>query len=99
MTYEQTDQLWISLWVGADVLPLLANLCSKDCEYKLPKPPQRCVQFPHKGGTDLKQPTYYVEGEGLNVVELIIGGIVRLKQKVTGGKPKLFKKIGKIWEK
>jgi Leucine-rich repeat (LRR) protein len=30
MTYEQTNQLWISLWVGTDVLPLLANLCSKN---------------------------------------------------------------------
>lgn len=56
MTYEQTNQLWISLWIGTDVLPLLVNLCSKECENKLPKPPEDYIQFPHKGGADLKQP-------------------------------------------
>ena len=56
ITYKQTNQLWISLWVGTDVLPLLANLCSKECENNLPKPPEDYVQFPHKGGADLKQP-------------------------------------------
>ena len=56
MTYEQTNQLWISLWVGTDVLPLLANVCSKECEHTLPKPPENYVQFPHKGGADLLQP-------------------------------------------
>ena len=56
MSYEQTNQLWISLRVGTDVLPLLANLCSKECECALPKPPENYVQFPHKGGSDLKQP-------------------------------------------
>ena len=55
MTYEQTNQLWISLWVGTDVLPLLANLCSKECESKLPKPPEDYIQFPHKGGKNIKQ--------------------------------------------
>jgi hypothetical protein len=56
MTYEQTNQLWISLWVGTDVLPLLTNLCSSECEHKLPKPPEDYVQFAHKGGSELKQP-------------------------------------------
>jgi hypothetical protein len=56
MNYEQTNQLWISLNVGTDILPLLANLCSKECESKLPIPPKDYVQFPHKGGADLKQP-------------------------------------------
>lgn len=56
MTYKQTNQLWISLWVGTDVLPLLTNLCSKECENKLPKPPEDYVQFAHKGGADLVQP-------------------------------------------
>ena len=54
--YEQTNQLWISLEVGSDILPLLVNLCSKDCESKLPTPPENYVQFPHKGGSDLVQP-------------------------------------------
>jgi hypothetical protein len=56
MTYEQTNQLWISLNVGTDVLPLLTNLCSKECEGKLPTPPKDYVQFAHKGGADLEQP-------------------------------------------
>jgi hypothetical protein len=56
MTYEQTNQLWISLKVGTDILPLLTNLCSKECESKLPTPPKDYVQFTHKGGADLKQP-------------------------------------------
>lgn len=56
MTYEQTNQLWISLNVGTDVLPLLTNLCSKECERKLPTPPKDYVQFAHKGGADLEQP-------------------------------------------
>lgn len=56
MTYEQTNQLWISLKVGTDILPLLTNLCSKECESKLPIPPKDYVQFTHKGGADLKQP-------------------------------------------
>jgi len=55
MTYEQTNQLWISLRVGTDILPLLTNLCSKECESKLPIPPKDYVQFAHKGGTDLEQ--------------------------------------------
>lgn len=56
IVFEQTNQLWISLKVGTDVLPLLANVCSSNCEEKLPKPPEGYLQFPHKGGADLKQP-------------------------------------------
>jgi hypothetical protein len=48
--YQQTNQLWISLQVGSDVLPLLANICSKECELLLPRPPEGYVLFPHKGG-------------------------------------------------
>jgi len=55
MTYEQTNQLWISLNAGTDILPLLTNLCSKECENKLPTPPENYVQFAHKGGADLRQ--------------------------------------------
>lgn len=56
MTYEQTNQVWISLKVGTDILPLLTNLCSKECESQLPMPPKDYIQFAHKGGADLKQP-------------------------------------------
>ena len=50
MTYNQTNQLWISVWVGTDVLPLLVNLCSKTCEYQLAKPAKGYIQHAHKGG-------------------------------------------------
>lgn len=58
MTYDDVNQLWISLWIGTDVLPLLVNLCSKDCEAQLPPPTKGYVQNPHKGGAYLKQPTH-----------------------------------------
>lgn len=53
ITYDQTNQLWISLPVGTDILPLLTNLCSKECESKLPVPPKDYLQFAHKGGANL----------------------------------------------
>ena len=56
ISYEETNQLWISLWVGTDVLPLLVNVCSKVCAENLPPPPKHYVQYPHKGGIDLIQP-------------------------------------------
>jgi len=56
ITYDQTNQLWISLPVATDVLPLLVNLCSKECETKLPKPFEDYIQYAHKGGADLEQP-------------------------------------------
>jgi len=43
MNYEETDQVWISLYVGTDTIPLLVNLCAKTCELKLPKPPENYV--------------------------------------------------------
>ena len=56
LTYKETNQLWITLRTGTDTIPLLANLCSKACEDKLPQPPENYVQYAHKGGTDLGQP-------------------------------------------
>ncbi len=55
ITYDKTNQLWISLKIGTDVVPLLVNACSTQCEDKLPHPPENYVQFPHKGGRLLKQ--------------------------------------------
>ncbi|WP_338812201.1 leucine-rich repeat domain-containing protein [Bernardetia sp. Wsw4-3y2] len=57
VTQEQTNQLWITLKVGTDFLPLLVNSCSEECERKLPQPPKAFVPFPHKGGENLEQPT------------------------------------------
>lgn len=57
MSWFDTNQLWVSLWVGSDVLPLLANVCSAACASAIPAPPQDYVPYPHKGGSELKQPT------------------------------------------
>ena len=56
MAYGETDQYWITLPIGTDTVPLLANLCSKTCFDSLPTPPDRYIQYPHKGGHGLIQP-------------------------------------------
>jgi hypothetical protein len=56
MTYDQVNQVWISLLIGSDVVPLLANLCSDECEKCLPAPPPGYLPAAHKGGPDLKLP-------------------------------------------
>lgn len=56
ISYAETNQLWISLRIGSDVVPLLVNACSTECEEQLPTPPENYVQYPHKGGKSLKQP-------------------------------------------
>ncbi len=50
LNYLETNQLWISLLVGSDVMPLLINSCSKDCENKIRTPPKHYITYPHKGG-------------------------------------------------
>ena len=49
-------QVWISLRVATDVLPLLVHACSQDCVRALPRPPDGYVERPHQGGRDLVQP-------------------------------------------
>ncbi len=49
-------QVWISLGVATDVLPLLVNACSKACVDKLPRPTKHYVQEPHMGGLNVQQP-------------------------------------------
>jgi len=49
-------QVWISLAVATDVLPLLVHACSEDCIQRLPKPHSNYVPVPHRGGLDLVQP-------------------------------------------
>ena len=59
MSQSETKQLWVTLWVGTDYLPLLANICSQECEDRLdeyPKPPEYYWQHPHQGGNDLPMP-------------------------------------------
>ena len=110
MTYEQTNQFWISLLVGSDVLPLLTNLCSTECEHKLPKPPKDYVQFAHKGGSELEQPLdenerfelemAQYENEQNNIPIKDELKPIPTKDKVAENeKPKLLKLIRKLWDR
>lgn len=81
ISYEETDQFWITLRKGTDVVLLLSNLCSEDCKIKLPTPPKGYVQYPHKGGGDLKQPSYE-EWEEANVVKFKLDDIKESIEKV-----------------
>jgi len=98
MSYSETNQLWISLWVGTDVLPLLTNLCSKECENKLPEPPKGFVQFPHKGGSELTQPTYK-EWEDAHTTKITLAEIKQEDETDNKKEFKLLKLIKKIWDK
>lgn len=49
-------QVWISHWVGTDVLPLLVNACSDACVASLPAGAANHVPTPHTGGPDVGQP-------------------------------------------
>jgi hypothetical protein len=49
-------QVWISLRVATDVLPLLVNACSTGCVQALPAPAERYVMTPHQGGPGIEQP-------------------------------------------
>ena len=110
ISYEQTNQLWISLCVGTDILPLLTNLCSTECEHKLPKPPEDYVQFAHKGGSELKQPLDENELFELKMAqyeskqnETSIQDEIKPHQaqdKVSKNKkPQLLKLIRKLWDR
>ncbi|WP_033337657.1 hypothetical protein [Catenuloplanes japonicus] len=49
-------QVWISLGIATDVLPLLVNACSAACVEALPTPHQGYVERPHRGGKSIVQP-------------------------------------------
>ncbi|MFC8448277.1 leucine-rich repeat domain-containing protein [Kitasatospora sp. NPDC057223] len=49
-------QVWISLRVATDVLPLLVNACSADCVKALPAAPRGYVRTAHRGGPAVVQP-------------------------------------------
>lgn len=51
-------QVWISLRIGTDVLPLLTNVCSNDCVRRLPPPARGYVDHPHTGGLGVIQPPH-----------------------------------------
>tara|TARA_R110001632_G_scaffold19165_3_gene58437 strand:- start:194 stop:955 length:762 start_codon:yes stop_codon:yes gene_type:complete len=98
ITQEETNQMWITLQVGTDTIPMLANLCSKECELELPEPAKGYVDMPHKGGADLKQPSR-VEWEKENTRTILPEEWRKTKKKNNTEKPKLLKLIRKIWEK
>jgi hypothetical protein len=49
-------QVWITIRVATDVLPLLVNACSDECIARLPKPAFGYVDHRHKGGLEIAQP-------------------------------------------
>lgn len=49
-------QVWISLRLGTDVLPLLVNACSPVCLNQLPASASDHVPGPHTGGPSVHQP-------------------------------------------
>jgi hypothetical protein len=55
-TADGAYQVWISLKVATDVLPLLVHACSRECAQNLPQPPDGYVAGPHQGGVEVKQP-------------------------------------------
>ena len=50
------NQVWLSLQVATDVVPLLTHTCSLQCLKNLPEGAEGYVKQPHKGGLGLKQP-------------------------------------------
>jgi hypothetical protein len=94
ITYDLTSQYWISQRVGTDVLPLLANTCSDECLSILSNSTQQ--GFVHKGGIDIKFPTY----KDLTETKTIIIKTSEIENANQSNKePKLLRFIKKIWEK
>lgn len=100
ITYEETDQLWTSLKVATDIVPLLANVCSFQCRSQLPAPPENYIPHPHKGGSKLVQPPDEAEFWMQKRKRARDNGhrSTPSNQRATPLK-RLFKPIWKIWEK
>ncbi len=77
---SKLKQVWISLLSGTDVLPLLTNLCSIECESALPGAPEGYVRTTHQGGANLIQPSYK-EWEKANVVNFTLDDLEQLNSK------------------
>jgi len=106
----ETNQFWITLWLGTDNFPLLANICSTTCEkvlHDLPKPYPYFLQKPHKGGLNLEQPEYHYEDwwdetyKGLTRIEASEKRekMKRNRYKSLEAKNKIINKIQKLWDK
>lgn len=104
IAYDSTNQLWISLRIGTDIVPLLVNLCSNECSEKLPEPPENYLSYAHKGGSDLKQPP---DEDELWEIEMNEGQesesskhtVESQQYNLNKDKTGLLKLIRKIWEK
>lgn len=104
ISYDKTWQLWISLKVGTDVLPLLVNSCSKQCTDSLPTPHPNYVQLAHRGGTSVEQPSDSNERTGTAIPRLQekpkeAAVISYVSKQNESQKLPLLKAIWKIWEK
>lgn len=99
LTYKTTNQMWITAHIGTDTIPMLANLCSKECEQSLPKPPKDYVDKPHKGGADLKQPDMDEFDFIRANYQTVSLEDIKTSEKDTDNEPKFFKLIRKIWKK
>lgn len=105
MSWQETNQLWVSLRVGTDVLPLLANICSTECESAIPAPPENYIPHPHKGGAQLKQPPdanelFQQEIKQWEKEEKEQQLLSKTENNEPPEKPiRLLKLIRKIWEK
>lgn len=105
ITYQQTTQLWISLLVATDVLPLLVNVCSETCKSSLPVTTRNYLKFPHQGGAGLQQPTDYEDYD--TTIEFPNAELQSQQHNSTSQtdkdtspdkNPPLLKLIRKIWE-
>jgi hypothetical protein len=97
MKYSETNQFWITLKVGTDVIPLLANVCSTDCASTFPNPPKFYVPYAHMGGADLEQPEMDEWEYMVTVHQKIL--IDENTSQTDLEKSTLLKLIRKIWEK
>jgi hypothetical protein len=101
--HDETWQLWISLKVGTDVLPLLVNSCSRECTQSLPTPHSNYVQQAHQGGTSVAQPPDYgemmrLERSQLQEVSTTAADFNDAEKQSTSQKPPLLKVIWKLWQ-
>jgi hypothetical protein len=99
--YDKTWQLWISLKVGTDVLPMLVNSCSRQCTESLPTPHENDVREAHRGGTSLVQPP---AGNAMMMFERCqaqaqtpVAATDDVAQAGTSQKPPSLKPVWKIW--
>jgi len=101
MSYDKNNQLWwVSLSVGTDVVPLLINSCSEQCQSQIPPPPENYVSYPHKGGADLKQSLTDYERWDLELEDREKNNRIKAEPVVLDNKEsKLLSVIRKIWEK